>query len=93
MSSWAYLPSMCGFGGPFVVWAKRMMRAQSINRFRDQGAMSPKNTVRGVGMWPYETVAIRTAGSGGFVAPAVAPSVGAIQWPGRCGRWRGSADG
>ena len=34
------------------------MWLQSITRFRDQGVMSPKNTVRSAGVWPNGTAAI-----------------------------------
>ena len=66
---------MCGFGGSLAVWRKRRMRVQSINRFRDHGAMSPKNAVRSAGPWASGTATSSDPykWSGGTVFPIEYP--------------------
>ena len=70
---------MCDFGGSFAVWLNRKMWLQSINRFRDQGVMAPKNTARSAELWPCEAVTTRTVVSGG--SAALTSSDGAIPLP------------
>ena len=69
------------------------MWLQSINRFRDQGVMSPKNTARVAGVRPSETAITLAVVSGGFAAAADTRSVGAIPQPVAGGRWSGSGGG
>ena len=92
-SQWAYYSKMCDFSGSFAVRPQRKMWLQSINRFKDQGVMSPKNTARDAGFWPCETVATRTVVRGGFAAAADTRSVGAIPPPVAGGRRHGSDGG
>ncbi len=70
---------MCDIADEFAVWLKRKMWLRSINRFRDQGVMSPKNAVLGAGPWPCGMATTRTAVSGG--SGALVSSVGAIPLP------------
>ena len=46
------------------------MWLQSINRFKDQGVMSPKNAVRGAALRPCGTAITLAVVSGGCAAPA-----------------------
>jgi hypothetical protein len=55
--------------------------------------MSPKNTARNAGLWPYGMASIRAVARGGFAEPAITRLVGAIRQPVADGRWHGSVDG
>ena len=84
---------MVDFCGEHSVWLNRKIWVQSLNRFRDQGVMSPKNTVPSVGTDLCAMASIRTVVRDGSAPAASTRSTGEILLLDAHGRWSGFVGG